>query len=148
MDQFKPNQESASFKLPEVQTEESVQTPVFESGAKNINESSMSKAVEQNSMVSSLSDANTQAHTQPLIDPLKNIQSTKDQPTTTTHKIVVTDSLPANDIDLIEKAWVVKAKSIVDQTKNDPYEQSNELTKIRTDYQKKRFNINLKSDKE
>jgi hypothetical protein len=46
----------------------------------------------------------------------------------------------ADDVDLIEKEWVEKAKQIVAQTKNDPRIQSNELEKVKTAYQKKRFN--------
>jgi hypothetical protein len=46
----------------------------------------------------------------------------------------------AADADLIEKAWVDKAKQIVEQTKNDPYEQQKALSKFKADYIKKRYN--------
>ncbi len=49
----------------------------------------------------------------------------------------------ADDIDLIEKAWVTKAKSIVDATVGDPKRQSNELNKMKSDYISKRFNKEL-----
>ncbi len=45
----------------------------------------------------------------------------------------------ADDVDVIEKAWVQKAKSIVSQTKADPYQQEEEVSKLQTDYQLKRF---------
>ena len=48
--------------------------------------------------------------------------------------------LPAKDADLIEKEWVERAKSIVKQTQDDPYKQKNEMSKIKADYIKKRFN--------
>jgi hypothetical protein len=48
--------------------------------------------------------------------------------------------LAAQDADLIEKEWVVRAKSIVAQTQDDPYKQKNEMSKIKADYIKKRFN--------
>lgn len=52
----------------------------------------------------------------------------------------------ADDVDLIEKEWVERAKRIVEQTKNDPHQQSEELHATKDDYQLKRFNrdTNLK----
>jgi hypothetical protein len=52
-----------------------------------------------------------------------------------------------DDGDLIEKEWVNKAKQIVDQNRNDPFKQSEELTVFRADYMKKRYNKNIKLDK-
>jgi Txe/YoeB family toxin of Txe-Axe toxin-antitoxin module len=40
----------------------------------------------------------------------------------------------------IEKEWVQRAKSLVAQTQDDPYKQKNEMSKIKADYIKKRFN--------
>jgi len=51
-----------------------------------------------------------------------------------------TSGLTAQDADLIEKEWVERAKSIVTQTQDDPYKQKNEMSKIKADYIKKRFN--------
>lgn len=50
----------------------------------------------------------------------------------------------ANDTDLIEKEWVNKAKQIVEQTREDPYSQSKELTKFKAEYMQKRYNKALK----
>lgn len=50
----------------------------------------------------------------------------------------------ADDADLIEKAWVEKAKAIVAQTRHDPYEQNRALTNFKADYMKKRFNMDIK----
>lgn len=52
--------------------------------------------------------------------------------------------LAANDDDLIEKEWVEKAKSIVNKTKEDPREQSKELSYMKSDYMKKRYNKDVK----
>ncbi len=52
--------------------------------------------------------------------------------------------LVANDDDLIEKEWVEKAKQIVDKTKEDPKEQSTELSYMKSDYMKKRYNRDIK----
>lgn len=54
----------------------------------------------------------------------------------------------ADDVDLIEKEWVMKAKEIVAKTKDNPNLQSSELSKFKADYLKKRFNKDIKtSDK-
>jgi hypothetical protein len=52
----------------------------------------------------------------------------------------LTAGLPAQDTDLIEKQWVDRAKAIVAQTQDDPYRQNNEMSKMKADYIKKRFN--------
>lgn len=49
----------------------------------------------------------------------------------------------AGDNDLIEKEWVLKAKQIVEQTAEDPYRQQEELSKMKADYMKKRYNKDL-----
>ena len=45
----------------------------------------------------------------------------------------------ADDIDVIEKIWVDKAKTIVQQTKNDPYLQEKQVSILQEDYKKKRY---------
>lgn len=54
----------------------------------------------------------------------------------------------AADDEVIEKAWVDKAKKIVAQTKNDPYAQEKEVSRLQADYLKKRYGkeIKLKPD--
>lgn len=54
------------------------------------------------------------------------------------------DPAMAEDVDLIEKEWVEKAKSIVEQTKHDPYQQNEEMTRMKTNYLKKRYNRDIK----
>lgn len=50
----------------------------------------------------------------------------------------------ADDTDLIEKEWVLKAKEIVARTSQDPYQQNKEVEKIKADYMKKRYNKDIK----
>lgn len=50
----------------------------------------------------------------------------------------------ADDNDLIEKEWVVKAKQIVEKTKNDPHKQNKELNVFKADYMQKRYNKTIK----
>jgi hypothetical protein len=53
-------------------------------------------------------------------------------------------SLMADDVDVIEKVWVQKAKTIVSETKDNPHDQSVQLSNIKRDYIKKRFNKDIK----
>lgn len=53
-------------------------------------------------------------------------------------------NLIADDTDLIEKAWVNKAKQIVEQTKEDPRAQSQELNNFKATYLKQRYNKDIK----
>jgi len=46
----------------------------------------------------------------------------------------------ADDGDLIEKTWVLKAKQIVGRTQSDPHAQTKELHSLKEDYMKKRYN--------
>lgn len=61
---------------------------------------------------------------------------------TKTHTLAT--NLTAEDTDLIEKEWVLRAKSIVDKTKNDPHLQNSEMSQFKADYIKKRYNKELK----
>jgi Txe/YoeB family toxin of Txe-Axe toxin-antitoxin module len=56
----------------------------------------------------------------------------------------VTDSpVVAADEDVIEKEWVDKAKKIILQTKDDPFERTNKVNELQRDYLKKRYNKDL-----
>ena len=54
------------------------------------------------------------------------------------------DPLIADDVDVIEKEWVDKAKKIVSATKEDPYQQEKEVSKLQADYLMKRYNKKVK----
>ena len=55
-------------------------------------------------------------------------------------------SLQADDGDLIEKEWVQKAKQIIASTKNDPHVQNKEMSRMKADYLKKRYNKDIKTE--
>lgn len=55
-----------------------------------------------------------------------------------------TNPVSASDEDVIEKEWVDKAKKIVAQTKDDPYAQEKEVSKLQADYLKKRYGREIK----
>ncbi len=80
--------------------------------------------------------ATTTASQQP--DPLFNVNPPK--PATNTDDNNSGQPLVADDVDLIEKEWVEKAKQIVNQTKDDPHTQNKELNSFKADYIKKRYN--------
>jgi hypothetical protein len=52
--------------------------------------------------------------------------------------------LVADDADLIENEWVEAAKRIIESSKGDPYSQTKEMTMLRADYMKKRYNKDIK----
>jgi hypothetical protein len=143
------NNESPHFSVPEVHVEPHNVERLYEVSANNIGEHSMGRAVENNAMASPLANPTAPPTTNqtPMQDPSTAVNPAA-VPHTAPHKITVTDNIPAREVDLIEKAWVVKAKAIVEQTKHDPYEQSDEIKKMRNEYQSKRFHTNIKTDNE
>jgi len=52
--------------------------------------------------------------------------------------------LVADDVDVIEKEWVDKAKKIVSSTKEDPHAQEQQVSKLQADYLMKRYNKQIK----
>ena len=50
----------------------------------------------------------------------------------------------ANDLDLIEKEWVDKAKAIVAGTRTDPHAQNDQMNRFKADYMKKRYGKDIK----
>jgi hypothetical protein len=54
----------------------------------------------------------------------------------------------AGDIDLIEKAWVQKAKDIVMRTQGDPYNQNKQINRMKVEYIKKRYDKDIRSSEE
>lgn len=58
---------------------------------------------------------------------------------------VATATAPPDDTsDDLDQEWVHKAKAIVEKTKHDPHLESNELSKVKADYLKIRYNKQLK----
>jgi len=50
----------------------------------------------------------------------------------------------ADDVDLIEKEWIVKAKAIIEKTSDNPALQNVEINKFKADYLKTRYSKDLK----
>jgi hypothetical protein len=53
--------------------------------------------------------------------------------------------LIADDVDVIEKEWVDKAKQIIEQTRNNPYRQEQEVERLQQSYLKKRYGKDVSS---
>jgi hypothetical protein len=51
----------------------------------------------------------------------------------------------ADDVDVLEKEWVDKAKSIVNEHRHDPYIQEDKTSKLQADYLKKRYGKSIKT---
>jgi len=73
----------------------------------------------------------------PVLDPVVAADPASDVPG---------DDTPASasDDDLIEKEWVEKAKRVISQTKNDPYEQEKAVGRLQAQYLQKRYNKTVK----
>lgn len=52
----------------------------------------------------------------------------------------------SDEKDRIDKQWVDKAKAVIASTKDDPFSQKKEITKVKAEYIKTRFNKILKTD--
>ena len=52
----------------------------------------------------------------------------------------------AQDVERIEPIWVDKAKAIISQTREDPYQQKSEMSRVKAEYIQKRFNKQIKTD--
>lgn len=63
--------------------------------------------------------------------------------TTTGNHSASDDIAIAADEDLIEKEWVDKAKQVIAQTRDDPYRQEREVSKLQADYLMKRYGKTL-----
>lgn len=66
-------------------------------------------------------------------------------PVLTTDDVAQDTTLPAvaADDDLIEKEWVTKAKKILEETKDDPYQREQSVKQLQADYLFKRYGRKL-----
>jgi len=128
----------SSFELP--QPVETHLDPQEGQGVDGKNESTSAKALEVGSSQPSVNPY----HPAGLPDPQIGSTTRVAQPPASAVSPVIDPALIADDTDLIEKEWVNKAKAIVERTKADPHTQNKEMTKIKADYLKKRYNKDIK----
>lgn len=87
--------------------------------------------------------AQAAAQAQATVPPTTVLQVPPAQSGQTQQTQALTNPDLAEDVDLIEKEWVNKAKAIVNHTKDDPRRQNAELNKMKADYIKKRYNKDI-----
>lgn len=51
-----------------------------------------------------------------------------------------------SDKDRIDKAWLDKAKTVIAKTRDDPYSQKQQISLVKAEYIKTRFNKTIKAD--
>ncbi len=130
--------------LPPVEAVPSPQLPAAEITYGTVPEASQAQALEKGK---SSSPPNDPPASVPANNPLMQqpLQPVTDNTQTASTGIASPAAVPiADDSDLIEKEWVERAKNIVTQTRNDPYSQNKELTKLKADYLLKRYNKEIK----
>ena len=64
-------------------------------------------------------------------------------PVAATPQVHSAGPLVAEDVDLIEKEWVDRAKKIILETKDDPFARTTRVNELQRDYLKKRYNKDL-----
>jgi hypothetical protein len=129
------NLPTPQLEMPQVHPEQS------SGGLENVSEKSSSQAIERgvaSQQQPQVSGVSSQTSVNPHGVPPQQASSTSSQ------AVSVGTPHIADDIDLIEKEWVVKAKEIVAKTKDDPYRQNQEMSKVKADYLKKRYNKDLR----
>jgi hypothetical protein len=81
----------------------------------------------------------------PAVNGEENFSGSPAAQTIPTDRSLVPAPEEAADSDLIEKEWVIKAKQIVEHTAEDPFQQQEELSKMKAAYMKKRYNKDIGS---
>jgi hypothetical protein len=131
-----------SFELPAARQPEQL--------AQNVPEGQSIERTEKQGSVAVEHAAMQQSPPAPPPSQLADPQSSVAQPVSSTTDDISSGTtlahLPqvAEDSDLIEKAWVTKAKEIVARTAHDPHLQNKEMNKFKADYMKKRYNKDIK----
>jgi len=129
------NTQIPSFKIPK----SAETTPVFEGGAEadpSLSTEGTKEILPAPVMPLGQQDAPGATSTHLLPQPLGTNSSTAAPIVDNTHII-------ADDVDVIEKEWVERAKKIIDLTSDDPYVEAKEISKLKATYLKKRFNKDL-----
>ena len=130
-----------STELPQVEIDPSNRAPNQKSAEVSVgygeasNEVQSNKAIEQAASVPSQAQAGAMA--QQFATAQQQTPSPQNSAMSETPRI-------ADDTDLIEKEWVIKAKEIIARTKHDPYQQNKEVERMKVCYRKKRYNKDVK----
>lgn len=77
--------------------------------------------------------------------PITPIQVTVDDTQTPQSTSTSSSSMP-KETHIPEKEWVNRAKKIIAETHDDPHKQKHEISKVKAEYIKKRFNKTIPAD--
>lgn len=100
-------------------------------------ETGMERSAErQEQMAEAGAAASDMATAAPVANPVAPVVPPVAAPTST--PTAVSGPVTAADEDLIEKEWVDKAKSIVQNTVDDPHARTSQVSQLRLDYREKR----------
>ena len=86
----------------------------------------------------------TSAQSMPQATSVTNYSTPMPQSAAVAPILSVAAPATANDDDVIDKEWVVKAKQIVEASRQDPYLQTRQLAAFKADYLQKRYNKTVK----
>jgi len=84
-----------------------------------------------------------QVQPQPTAQPTPSTPTAPAKPTGDADDVGKTPVV-ADDVDVIEKEWVNKTKSVVKETKTDPHKQKKGVSVLKADYMKKRYGKDVK----
>jgi hypothetical protein len=130
-----------SFELPPAHASEQVPAPVAHEQQGITNEAQAAVALEHGTPQAAPSQQQVQAAQQvpmPQAPPTAQPNPSAGAPANAATPQI------ADDTDLIEKEWVIKAKEIVSKTARDPHLQNREINRFKAEYLKKRYNKDLK----
>lgn len=130
-----PAQHNQEFSVPEMQSQPSQGGETAKRRPEIAPETSRGEMISQ--AVSAVSQVQDDFADAIVVD--DNIQTA-----TATIPVQVTNPQVADDVDVIEKEWVAKAKEIVIRTRDNPHAQSSQLMIFRHDYMKKRYGKEIK----
>jgi hypothetical protein len=136
MDSMNPNRnESPGLSLP---------APVAETGAPTFSAQENGQKNPETGTASAEKSTAISTNPAPQITP-PQAQSTTNDDVTKSSKGVVSKVI--EDKDLIEKEWVEKAKAIINQNRDNPYKQTEDITGVKAEYLEKNYNKSIKLSK-
>jgi hypothetical protein len=104
--------------------------------------------VSAEALLPSVEAAPVPAAAPPVTVPNMPAMGTVPQPVAPAAPVAVPVGTPAqatdDDTDALDEEWINKAKAIVEQTKHDPRLESHELSKVKADYLRIRYNKQIK----
>ena len=123
----------------------SMPRPVFERPVENKNpELGVEKSAESFEQRSELAAASSDVFN--TTAPVKTGIKAPDGITVDDSTTFANTPLVASDSDQIEKEWVDKAKKIISDTKEDPYQRDEEVSKLQVEYIKTRYGRSINLD--